>query len=107
MIAKHLHATITNGSVTANAGEARRFSIHFMALALTKIADGLIDPKIVLSWLLSTLGAPGYIIGALVPVRESGALLPQLPLARLIQRQPRRKGFCAIGSLIQGAATLG
>lgn len=107
MIAKHLHATITNGSVTANAGEARRFSIHFMALALTKIADGLIDPKIVLSWLLSTLGAPGYIIGALVPVRESGALLPQLPLARLIQRQPRRKGFWAIGSLIQGAATLG
>ncbi len=107
MIAERLHAMVTDPAKDADAGEARRFSTHFIALTLTKIADGLIDPKIVLSWLLSTLGAPGYIIGALVPVRESGALLPQLFLARQIQRQPRRRGFWAVGSLVQGAAALG
>ncbi len=107
MIAERLHAMVADVSDETDAGEAQRFSTHFVALALTKIADGLIDPKIVLSWLLTALGAPGYIIGALVPVRESGALLPQLALARQIQRQPRRKGFWAIGSMVQGAAALG
>jgi len=105
MLAERLHALVAN--TDADAGQARRFSVHFVALTLTKIADGLIDPKIVLSWLLSALGAPGYLIGALVPVRESGALLPQLLLARPIQRAPRRKKFWAIGSIVQGLAALG
>jgi len=106
MLSDRLHATLTDTGTT-DPGEARRFSVHFVALTLTKIADGLINPKIVLAWLLTTLGAPGYIVGALVPVRESGALLPQLLLARRIQRAQRRKGFWAVGSLVQGAAALG
>ena len=105
MLARRLHAMLADSE--ADAAEARRFSVHFTALSLTKIADGLIDPKIVLSWLLSALGAPGYLIGALVPVRESGALLPQLALARRIQRARHRKGFWATGSIVQGLAALG
>ncbi|NND92661.1 MAG: MFS transporter [Granulosicoccus sp.] len=85
----------------------RPFSIHLVALALTKTADGLIDPKLVLSWLLNAIGAPGYIIGMLVPVRESGALLPQLLLARLIQRSRIRKYYWAGGAALQGLAALG
>jgi hypothetical protein len=33
--------------------------IHVSALSLTKVADSLIDPKLVPTWLLSALGARG------------------------------------------------
>ncbi|BDW86033.1 hypothetical protein [Roseicyclus marinus] len=71
--------------------EARNGMIHVAALTLTKTADALIDPKLVLSWLMSALGAPGAMIGALVPLREAGALLPQLALARYVEASPQRK----------------
>ncbi|MEO3415388.1 MFS transporter [Roseovarius sp. CAU 1744] len=77
------------------------------SLTATKTADGLIDPKLVLAWLLNTLGAPGYLIGLLVPVREAGALLPQLLIARQIERSTRRKYFWSAGAAGQGLASLG
>ncbi len=82
------------------------FLRHAAALTLTKSADGLIDPKLVLSWLLTTLGAPAIFVGLLVPVREAGALLPQLFTAGWIRRLPRRKWVWAGASLVQGAAAL-
>lgn len=98
---------ITNSDGGTDPDEARRFLKHALSLISSKLADGLVDPKLVLSWLLGAAGAPGYIIGALVPVREAGALLPQILLAREIQRQNVRKGFWAMGSLLQGLAALG
>lgn len=86
---------------------ARNASIHVLSLAATKSADGLLDPKLVLAWLLTAAGAPGYLIGALVPVRESGALLPQLALAHWIQRSRERRWFWAAGSFVQGICALG
>ena len=64
---------------------------HVYALSLTKLADGLLDPKLVLAWLLAALGAGAGWVGLLVPVREAGALLPQLLLAEPIRRLPVRK----------------
>lgn len=81
--------------------------IHISSLVLTKTADGMIDPKLVLAWLLNAIGAPGYLVGLLVPTREAGALLPQLLLARLIERSKRRKKFWVAGSAIQGVCALG
>lgn len=81
--------------------------VHISSLVLTKTADGLIDPKLVLTWLLSAIGAPGYVIGALVPVREAGALLPQLLLARQIEARRHRAIFWIAGSAIQGVAAVG
>jgi hypothetical protein len=75
-------------------------------LTLTRTADALIDPKLVLSWLLTALGAPGAMIGALVPVRGAGALLPQLVLAPRVEASPQRKRYWAAGSALQGLATL-
>lgn len=83
------------------------FVRHVISLGLTKSGDGLLDPKLVLSWLLGALGAPAYIIGLLVPVREAGALLPQLVLAPVIRLQQVRKWVWAIGSLVQGLCVLG
>jgi hypothetical protein len=85
----------------------RAIVLHVTSLALTKTADGLIDPKLVLAWLLSAIGAPGYLIGVLVPVREAGSLLPQLLLARMIEARSHRRGFWVAGSTIQGGAAIG
>lgn len=88
-------------------GEARNGLVHVVSLTLTKTADALIDPKLVLSWLLTALSAPGAMVGLLVPVREAGALLPQLALARRVEASPQRKRFWAVGSAVQGLAALG
>lgn len=87
--------------------QPRNFVKHVISLAATKSGDGLVDPKLVLSWLLASLGAPAYLIGLLVPLREAGALLPQLFVAGFVRSQPLRKWVWAIGSLLQGAAVAG
>ncbi|WP_422071424.1 MFS transporter [Tranquillimonas rosea] len=91
----------------AQAVEPGNFLRHAMSLTASKVADGLIDPKLVLSWLLSSLGASALFLGLLVPIREAGALLPQLFVADRIRAMPRRKWFWAAGSLGQGLATAG
>jgi hypothetical protein len=87
--------------------QPRSFFTHVASLGATKTADGLIDPKLVLSWLLTHLGAPGSLIGLLVPIRESGALLPQLFTAGYLRRLPRRKWAWAAASAVQGIAAIG
>lgn len=91
---------------SACAEEPRNFFTHVTSLSLSKIADGLVDPKLVLSWLMTSLGAPGVLIGLLVPVREAGALLPQMFTAGAIRAMPRRKFAWAAGAVAQGVAAL-
>lgn len=86
-----------------NRGEAKNGLKHVSALTLTKTADSLIQPKLVLAWLLTSLSAPGWIIGLLVPIREAGALLPQILLARFVERASKTKYLWTIGSLGQAA----
>jgi len=80
--------------------------VHITALTLTKMGDSLVDAKLTLTWLLGALGAPTAMVGALVPVRESLALLPQLAVGQWIREHPVRKGFWIIGSLVQACALL-
>lgn len=87
--------------------QPENFLKHVIALAATKTGDGLADAKLVLAWLMGALGAPAYLIGFLVPVRESGALLPQLVTAGGIRALPLRKWAWAVGSLVQGLAVIG
>ena len=98
-------AKITGTTVAdVRPGEARNGMVHVVSLILTKTADALIDPKLVLSWLLTALAAPSAMVGLLVPVREAGALLPQLAFARRVEASPERKRFWAMGSAVQGLA---
>ncbi|MEX5727213.1 MFS family permease [Rhodovulum iodosum] len=90
----------------ARVSEPRNFLRHATALSMTKVADGLIDPKLVLSWLMGVLGAPAALVGLLVPVREAGALLPQLFTAPRIRAMGRRKWAWVAGSAGQGVAAL-
>ncbi len=92
---------------SARRAEAGNFLRHVTALSASKVADGLVDPKLVLSWLLTHLGAGSFWTGLLVPVREAGALLPQLLTAGRIHGLPRRKVAWAAGAAGQGIAALG
>lgn len=78
-----------------------------LALTFSKIGDGLADAKVVLPWLLGVLGAPGFMVGLLVPVRESLALLPQLFVGGAIRRFAVRKWFWVWASVVEGACMLG
>jgi MFS family permease len=97
---------ITGAEEEVRDREARNGLRHMVSLSMTKVADGLIDPKLVLSWLAGALGAPAALTGLLVPIREAGALLPQIVFAGWVQSLRHRKWAWVIGSAGQGIAAL-
>jgi hypothetical protein len=81
--------------------------VHIFSLSFTKLGDGFVDPKLVLAWLLNSLGAGVFWVGLLVPVREAGALLPQLFTSARLRHVSVRKWWWVTGSIVQGLAVLG
>ena len=98
--------TVTQAAEAASGPANRNKVRHLVSLSLSKTADELINPKLILTWLISALGAPAYLSGAVVPIREAGALLPQPLIARFVQGYRLRKVFWALGALLQGAAAI-
>jgi MFS family permease len=80
--------------------QPRNFFAYLLANLLTKIADELSSARLVLPWLLGSLGAPAAFTGFLVPVREAGVLLPQLLVAAYVRRLARRKVVWLIGGTL-------
>lgn len=87
--------------------QAGNFGRHLASLSLTKIGDALADPKLVIAWLLTAAGAPATLIGLIVPLRESLAMLPQLVISARIRQRPIRKTVYMTGCVLQGIAMLG
>lgn len=87
--------------------QPRNFLLHIVSLTATKTGDWLSSPKLVLAWLLTHIGAPSFMLGLLVPIRESLSLLPQLFVARSIREVPVRKWFWVTGSVVQGLSVAG
>lgn len=87
--------------------QPKNFITHVVSLSLAKLADELINPKLILSWVLTVLGAPAFFLGLLVPLREAGALLPQLFIAGYVRTFALRKYVWVIGSVVQGACAVG
>jgi MFS family permease len=85
----------------------RNFFVYLASNALTKLGDSLASPKTVLAWVMATVGAPTAMVALLVPIRESGSMLPQLILGGWVRQRPRRKPIWILGSLLQAAAVLG
>ena len=78
----------------------RNFFLILAANVLTKLGDLLTSPKTVLAWLMSAVGAPA-LVAWLVPIRESGSMIPQMVIAAWVRRKPVRKWFWTLGSLGQ------
>ena len=87
-------------AVPGNAGR------QVLAMTLQKAGDLIVDAKTVLSWLLAALGAPAGLAGLLVPIRESGSMLPQAALVPLVRRQAVRKWVWVAGALLQATAVV-
>jgi predicted MFS family arabinose efflux permease len=86
--------------------QPRNFFIHIGSLVASKTGDRLSSSKLVLSWLLTSLGAPTFMLGLLVPIRESLSLIPQLLVAGAIRRVGVRKWLWVAGSVVQGVAVV-
>ncbi len=83
------------------------FTLMLAAAFLSKLGDAVANPKTVLPWVMSTIGAPLYLTGLLVPLRESGSLIPQLFIAGWVRAHALRKWFWVAGSALQAVAMVG
>lgn len=77
-----------------------------LSQTLTKLADELSSAKTVLPWVMTSVGAPPALLGFLVPIRESGSLLPQLVIAAAVRNRPKRKHLWALGGALQALALI-
>lgn len=83
------------------------FLLQVLTQFFTKLGDAIANPKTILAWMLSALGASGVFTAFLVPVRESGSLIPQLVIASYVRRQAIRKWTFVVGCLLQALAVFG
>lgn len=73
-----------------------------IANAMSTVADSVASAKTTLPWLLLQLGAPGWMGALLVPIRESGSMLPQLLIGAVVRHQRVRKWVWVGGGVLQG-----
>lgn len=83
----------------------RNFFLILASNVLTKLGDLLISPKTVLAWLMSAVGAPA-LVAWLVPIRESGSMVPQMVIAAWVRKKAIRKWFWTLGSFGQAASVV-
>jgi MFS family permease len=84
----------------------KNFMVVLFSQILLSLGDSLTSPKTVLTWLMTVVGAPPAMVALLVPIRESGSMLPQLAIGAWVRRYAIRKTFWITGSIIQGSCVL-
>ena len=94
-------------SQTAAPHVPANFFRYLLAQIATRTADEMMSAKTVLAWLMGALGAPLAMVAWLVPIRESGSMLPQLFLADRIRRVTLRKSVWLVGGILQALAGAG
>jgi hypothetical protein len=79
------------------------FARMLAANTLSTVADSVASAKTTLPWLVLQLGAPGWLNALLVPIRESGSMLPQLLIGAVVRTFAVRKWVWVLGGAVQGA----
>ncbi|QIA09295.1 MFS transporter [Draconibacterium halophilum] len=79
----------------------RNFFLQIFSNVFTQFGGTLSNPKTVLTWLMSYVSAPVYLISLIVPLRESGSMVPQVFFAQLIRKHSIRKWIWVTGALLQ------
>lgn len=82
------------------------FLATMAANACSSLADKLANAKTTLPWILVHVGAPAWMLSLLVPIRESGSMMPQLWIGGWIRQHQIRKWFWVGGGVIQGVCLL-
>ncbi|MBT8099535.1 MAG: MFS transporter [Gammaproteobacteria bacterium] len=77
------------------------FVLILLSNFLTKLGDAIASPKTTLAWITTAVGAPAFVLGFLVPIRESGSMIPQLFIGGIVRRLAIRKWVWVIGSIGQ------
>ncbi|BBN80959.1 MFS transporter [Pseudoalteromonas sp. A25] len=77
------------------------FVLMLVSQIFSKFADALLNPKVTLPWLMQGLGVSSAFVAWLVPIRESGSLLPQLAIASYVRTLTVRKWVWVAGALVQ------
>ncbi|MAW94397.1 MULTISPECIES: MFS transporter [unclassified Leeuwenhoekiella] len=85
----------------------KNYFLILISNMLTSLGDTLSNPKTVLTWVMSYVNAPVMLISFIVPIRESGSMLPQLFIAHYIRKRPVRKYVWVLGSVLQFLAIAG
>lgn len=80
----------------------KNFLYTLISNTLSNLADKLASAKTTLPWLMLQLGAPAWMISLLVPIRESGSMLPQMLIGAWVRQQAVRKWTWVIGGALQG-----
>lgn len=83
------------------------FVLTLVSYSLTKLGDAIASPKTTLAWLVTLVGAPAFVLGLIVPIRESGSMIPQLFIGSAVRRLPVRKWVWVAGSVGQAACIVG
>ncbi|MGQ8365816.1 MFS transporter permease [Glaciecola sp. 1036] len=78
-----------------------------ISLITSKSADLLLSPKTTLTTILSAVGAPSWMVQLLVPLREAGALLPQIGYSKLLSKVEERQKYWILGMYLQFFSSLG
>lgn len=82
------------------------FLATLIANTASNVADRLASAKTTLPWLLMQVGAPAWLVSLLVPIRESGSMLPQMLIGAWVRGQVIRKWIWVGGGAVQGMALL-
>jgi MFS family permease len=85
----------------------RNFLLTIISQFFSQLGDAIANPKVVLPWVMETVHAPLYLVGFLVPIRESGSMIPQLLVAGYIRHRAIRKWIWVLGSLLQACCIIG
>jgi MFS family permease len=82
----------------------KNYFLILISNVLTKLGDTMSNPKTVLTWLMSYVNSPVYLISMIVPIRESGSMIPQIALASYVNTKAIRKWIWIIGAIFQSVA---
>ena len=85
----------------------KSFVLILTSYLFMKLGDAISNPKTTLAWLATSVGAPAFVLGMLVPIRESGSMLPQLFIGSAVRRLPIRKWVWSLGAVAQCACIAG
>lgn len=91
----------------ACADQPKNFFAYLIANLFNKVADEIASAKLILPWLFGSLGVPAIFTGFLVPIRESGVLLPQLAVAAAVRNLAIRKGVWLLGAGLSALSLFG